>query len=94
VAELRCVVSDGRRVFYMNGGALMAVAVDTTALEFVAGKPDLPFTGPFETGSSRFDISPDGAHCVMVEADPDARPTRIHVVLNWSDELRNLTSSR
>jgi eukaryotic-like serine/threonine-protein kinase len=84
----------GREVFYMNGAALMAVGVDTTASEFVAGKPDLLFTGPFETGSPRFDISPDGAYFVMIEADPDARPTRIHVVLNWSEELRHLTSSR
>lgn len=84
----------GREVFYMNGAALMAVAVDTTASELVAGKPDLLFTGPFETGSPRFDISPDGAYFVMIEADPDARPTRIHVVLNWSEELTRLTSSR
>jgi hypothetical protein len=24
----------------------------------------------------------------MVEADPDARPTRLQVVLNWSEELK------
>jgi hypothetical protein len=40
-----------------------------------------------------FDISPDGTHFVMVESDPDARPTRVNVVLNWTEELKRLVPS-
>jgi hypothetical protein len=35
-------------------------------------------------------ISPDGTYFVMVEADPNARPTQVHVVLNWLEELKRL----
>jgi hypothetical protein len=27
---------------------------------------------------------------VMVEADPDAKPTQIHVVLNWLEEVKRM----
>ena len=37
-----------------------------------------------------FDISPDGKYFVMVESNPDARPTRVNVVLNWHEELKRL----
>jgi hypothetical protein len=72
----------------------MRVPFETRASEFRAGAPELLFTGAFETGSPRFDISPDGTYFVMVEADPDARPTRIHVVLNWTGELERVAPSR
>ena len=81
-------------LFYSNGVAVMRVPFETRASEFRAGAPELLFTGAFETGSPRFDISPDGTYFVMVEADPDARPTRIHVVLNWTGELERVAPSR
>ncbi|HUP21081.1 MAG TPA: hypothetical protein VM778_14185, partial [Gemmatimonadota bacterium] len=85
----------GRELFYMNGTAMMAVAIEVQGATLDAAAPELLFTGPFETGSPAFDISPDGTYFVMVEADPDAKPTQIHVVLNWADELKRLeTSSR
>lgn len=76
----------------MNGTAMMAVSIETQRTRFRAAAPELLFTGPFETGSSSFDISPDGTYFVMVEADPDARPTHIHVVVNWMEELKRLAA--
>ena len=70
---------------------MMAVAVEVQGTHFVAGKPQFLFEGPFVgTQDMNFDISPDGTHFVMVEADPDARPTRVNVVLNWIEELKRL----
>jgi serine/threonine-protein kinase len=77
----------GRELYYVDGSVMMSVAVDTAPI-FRAGSPERLFTGPFETGSPQFDISPDGASFIMVEADPDARPTQIHLVLNWVEELK------
>ncbi len=85
----------GRELFYMNGMAMMAVAIEVRGATLDVAAPELLFTGPFETGSPSFDISPDGTYFVMVEADPDAKPTQIQVVLNWAGELNRLvTSSR
>ena len=78
----------GRELFYINGTALMSAAIETKGATLRVSAPELLFTGPFETGSPQFDVFPDGASFVMVEADPDARPTQIHVVLNWLEELK------
>jgi len=66
---------------------LMSVAVEAVGQAFRAGPPRQLFTGPFETGSSNFDVSPDGSSFVMVEADPDAKPTQLHAIHNFSEEL-------
>ena len=38
---------DGRELFYMNGGAMMAVAIEVQGTRFVTGKPQFLFDGPF-----------------------------------------------
>jgi serine/threonine-protein kinase len=81
-----------RELFYMNGTTMMSVPVQLQGT-FSADTPQPLFTGPFETGSTQFDIFPAGSHFVMVEADPDARPTHINVVVNWAEELKGLTVS-
>jgi serine/threonine-protein kinase len=79
----------GRELFYMNGNTLMSVAIDAQRAGFVARPPEPLFSGPFDTTQDgNFDVSKDGSFFVMVEADPDQRPTRLQVVLNWSEELR------
>jgi Tol biopolymer transport system component len=80
---------DGRQLYYVNGSTVMSVAVTTRGHTFDAGEPQELFSGPFETGSPQFDVAADGTF-VMVEADPDAKPTQIHVVLNWAEELKRL----
>jgi eukaryotic-like serine/threonine-protein kinase len=83
---------NGRELFYMSGTTMMSVAVDSRGGAFRSAAPTALFSGPFETGSPNFDVSPDGQSFVMVEADPDAKPTQINVVLNWSRELTRLVS--
>ena len=73
----------------MNAAAVMAVPVQTRGPRFVAGAPEYLFDGPFDTTQDmNFDIACDGTRFVMVEADPDASPTRLQVVLNWAEELK------
>jgi Tol biopolymer transport system component len=79
---------DGRELFYTSGASLMAVSVDGRGSSFVAGTPARLFDGPFDTTQDdNYDVFPDGMTFVMVEADPAARPTRLQVILNWSEEL-------
>jgi serine/threonine protein kinase/Tol biopolymer transport system component len=86
--------SDGRELFYMNGASMMSVSIAVKDGSLVAAKPQFLFDGPFDTTQDmNFDVAPDGLHFVMVEADPDAKPTKINVVLNWSGELRRLLTA-
>ena len=84
----------GRELFYINGTTLMSAAIDAKGATLRVSAPEPLFTGPFETGSSQFDVFPDGASFVMVEADSDARPTQIHVVLNLIEELKQRVPTR
>jgi Tol biopolymer transport system component len=86
---------NGRELFYMTGATLMAVPVGSRGAEFAAGAPAALFSGPFDTTQNKnFDVFPDGSGFVMVEADPDARPTRLQVVLNWTEELKRLVPTK
>lgn len=78
----------GSELFYVNRATIMAVAVEARGETFAAQTPEALFSGPFETGSPQFDVTPDGRHFIMVEADPDARPTQIQVIANWMEEIR------
>jgi len=60
--------------------------------QFAAGKPEVLFENGSLIGSgadTRFAVTNDGQRFLMVQANesgPD--PTRVHVVLNWLEELR------
>ena len=85
----------GNTLYYHEAGAMWAVDL---------GRADIPVPGPrrklFEGGRalspignwdwSDFDIMPDGERFVMIRREPKAIPDRIHVVVNWYDELRRL----
>jgi hypothetical protein len=75
----------------MTGATLMAVSVERRGADFAAGTAVGLFSGPFDaTANKDFDVFPDGTGFVMVEVDPDTRPTRLNVVLNWTEELKRL----
>jgi hypothetical protein len=71
---------------------MMRVPVETRGDAFVAGTPELIFSGPFDTADTNYAVSRDGTHFIMVEVDPSARPTQIHVVMNWAEEVKRLTA--
>ena len=37
-----------------------------------------------------YDVTPDGNRFLVIEREPTATPTQIHVVVNWFDELNRL----
>ena len=91
VEGVSCAVPDGRELFYMNGTAMMSVPSDNTGAS--AQAHERLFAGPFETGSPQFDVAPDGTYFVMVEADPDAKPTQMRVI-ERSEELQHAVTAR
>jgi serine/threonine-protein kinase len=85
---------DGRVLYYRSRGRFVAVELGTRR-EFTAGRPrqlvDLPV--PLDEGTvtsvRNYDVAPDGGGIVVVRAGEYRAPTRIHVILNWVEELRS-----
>jgi Tol biopolymer transport system component len=80
---------DGRELFYRNGYKMMAVSVSTDP-ELALGKPTLLFEKPYATLRQipNYDVAADGRF-VMVGIPP-YEATRLHIVLNWPEELKRL----
>jgi Tol biopolymer transport system component len=81
---------DGRELFYALGSSIFRVPIDTRGDTFVAGTPQLLFSGPYDLLTTEYAVTPDGESFIMVEADPNGRPTQIQVVLNWIEEVKRL----
>jgi hypothetical protein len=88
---------NGRELFFLTPGdqpgAVRVNTVDVTpGSAFTSGKPRVLFQGRFGRtgGPTAYDVAPDGRRFLMTEfLDPPRQPvTRIHVVLNWFEELR------
>jgi len=89
---------NGREIFYLSSedGSVMANALETTPA-FRPGTPRLLFKGAF-MGSSAvsgtpWDMHPDGKRFLRMKppgASPStaAAPRKIHIVLNWFEELK------
>jgi len=82
----------GRELLFLSSEGVMAVGIETAGgLE--AGKPRklFPFRPPLPQleGSyrSHYDVSSDGEGFLLVEGGDDPASHRIHVVLNWREEL-------
>jgi serine/threonine-protein kinase len=76
----------GRELFYKRGDTMMAVDVELGA-RFRASKPRVLFEGRYNPG---YDVAPDGQRFLMVKppAEAPAQPDRLHIVVNWNEELR------
>ena len=82
------------RLHYRNGRRMMRVAVETGA-GFAAGAPEKLFRGPFELDVARdrsYDVTSDGEHFCMLQADPTAAP-ELHIVTNWIGELKAVSAN-
>jgi serine/threonine-protein kinase len=84
----------GREIFYRNGDKMMAVTIEPGP-PLRLSKAKLLFEGRFVgasgaysynvVGRATYDVAPDGEHFVMLQENESAR---IHIVLNWAEELR------
>jgi serine/threonine-protein kinase len=79
---------DGSELYYRRADQLMAVPIQTAAT-LNAGTPRLLFEGRYERSDigRNYDVAPDGKRFVMVRSDEPEPSARIHVVLNWQEEV-------
>jgi serine/threonine protein kinase/Tol biopolymer transport system component len=85
---------NGRELFYMNPGKLMSVGV-TTQPTFSASTPrivaDIPPALMGRLSNGVYDVSPDGQRFLFVKANVEnGPPDEVRVVLNWTEELKQL----
>ncbi len=86
---------DGRELFYRAGDDLMSVHVRSTAPLVLGERRRLVDVSAFESMYFHdFDVSPDGQRFLFIRAEPDARPTRIDVIVNWFPELARLAGGK
>jgi Tol biopolymer transport system component len=80
---------DGHELFYRAGDDLMTIEVRSTNPTLVLGeRRRLLDVSAFESQYfHEFDVSADGQRFLFIRAEPESRPTRINVILNWFPEL-------
>ena len=65
------------------------MGVDVKARPALAvGKPRLLFEGEFRLTHHDYGLLPDGRHFIMIQPVGKKPPAELHVVVNWSDELK------
>ena len=86
------------RLFFWQGTKILAVDIRPDGNP--AGIPRMLFDGGWSLGApggiirptigatTCFEVLPDGEHFLMVRADPEAIPTRMHLIFNWLEELK------
>jgi len=86
---------DGRELFYPAGDDLISVAVLSTSPLALGERRRLLDVSGFEPMYFHdFDVSPDGQRFLFIRSEPDARPTRFDVIVNWFPELQRRLSAR
>jgi serine/threonine-protein kinase len=83
----------GKELFYLNDENMISVAIETEPVLKVSDSTVL-FATDFKrfslAGFRNHDITPDGERFVGIKGDQEKAPTRIHIVLNWFEELKRL----
>jgi serine/threonine-protein kinase len=80
---------DGQELFYLLDGKLMSVLVETDPV-FRTGKPELLFQASV---IEDFDVAPGGDGFILVVKERmQSKHARVHVALNWFEELRRLAA--
>ena len=80
--------SDGRELFYVEGGRrFMAVPIEM-GQDLEPGLPEVLFETPLIGGGNRYhyDVSADGERFIAIVPVEDAASTPVHVVLDWMSD--------
>jgi dipeptidyl aminopeptidase/acylaminoacyl peptidase len=82
---------DGRQLFYRAGDDLISVDVRLVPGFAPGARQKVLDLSAYDSGYlHEFDVSPDGQRFLLIRTAPESRPTRLDLVLNWSEELRTL----
>ncbi len=83
---------DGRELYYRQDEQMMVVSIEEGAA-LAPGTPRVLFTAPYTfgvlyRGNPSYDVSPDGRFLMIRSEADDTMSPRLHVVLNWFEELK------
>jgi hypothetical protein len=83
---------DGRELFFFNGGAIVAVDVDSVpSFRAVAVHTLFPIPRAIQTAIGQYglgyDVTPDGQRFLTTFPSPETASPAINVVINWQAEL-------
>ena len=83
--------SDGSELFYLSDRMMMAEAIQTEP-EFEPGEPQPLFEWTYTRGGGTFhySVASDGRFMALEEQPVDWPPTKINVVLNYSQQIMRL----
>jgi serine/threonine-protein kinase len=85
---------NGREIFYVSHGRMMAVTVTGDATLSVS-KPRFLFDARlWPTVERTYDVTPDGDFVMIERGESDAPRTQINVVLNWAQEVAKRVAAR
>jgi Tol biopolymer transport system component len=87
---------NGSELFYLSGDRMIAVEISTTGA-FKAGTPRILFEGryvPSPNAVAGYDVAADGRFLMVQPLHPDPPTNQIHVVLNWTEELKRLAATK
>jgi eukaryotic-like serine/threonine-protein kinase len=80
---------DGRELFYRADDALISVQVRTTGTLVLGERKKLLDLSDYDSGYlHEFDVSPDGQRFLVIRTEPESRPLRLDIIINWIDELK------
>lgn len=80
---------DGKELFYMNSGKLMAVDIKTRGRQFEAGVPHQLFeVKPWRSGRNAYAVTADGEKFLINIARAEKSAAAFVVVTNWSSRLK------
>jgi serine/threonine-protein kinase len=78
---------NGSELYFRTPTKFMAVDVKARPA-LAVGKPRLLFEGEFRLTHHDYGLLPDGRHFIMIQPVGKKPPAELHVVVNWSDELK------
>ena len=79
---------DGKELFYRAGDNMMSVEVRSITPLVLGRRRKVMDVSAFESMYfHEFDVSPDGQRFLFIRSEPDARPSRLDVIVNWFPEL-------
>lgn len=78
---------NGSELYFRTATKFMAVDVKLRPA-LAVGKPRVLFEGNFELSHHDYGLMPDGRHFIMIQPAGKKPPAEVHVVVNWSEELK------
>lgn len=76
---------DGKRIYFARTDKIHSVPVSTPSATIDLGREELVLTAG---GLVNFDVSPNGRSFVVEQRGVGTLPDKLHVVMNWFEELR------